>query len=124
MAKGDELLDRLIRFGVTGLELSNTLPRTTAGRHIADQLMRSATAAAPNYAEARSGESLRDFVHKLGIVRKELNESYVWLRMLDQSGMASSEKLNTLLRECDELCRIVYIRISVIEYLLLPIGYL
>ena len=77
MEKGDELLDRLIRFGVTGLELSNTLPRTTAGRHIADQLMRSATAAAPNYAEARSGESLRDFVHKLGIVRKELNESYV-----------------------------------------------
>ena len=65
--------------------------------------MRSATAAAPNYAEARSGESLRDFVHKLGIVRKELNESFVWLRMLDQSGMASSEKLDTLLRECDEL---------------------
>jgi four helix bundle protein len=69
MAKGDDLMDRLIGFGVLVLGTSTTLPKTTAGRHIADQLMRSATSAAQNYAEARSGESLRDFVHKMGIVR-------------------------------------------------------
>ena len=107
MAKGEDLLERLIRFGVLVLDLSSTLPKTTAGRHMADQLMRSATAGAPNYAEARSGESLRDFVHKLGIVRKELNESYVWLRMLNQSGIGSKERLGALLKECDELCRII-----------------
>jgi four helix bundle protein len=107
MAKGEDLLERLIRFGVLVLDLSSTLPKTTAGRHMADQLMRSATAGAPTYAEARSGESLRDFVHKLGIVRKELNESYVWLRMLNQSGIGSKERLGALLKECDELCRII-----------------
>jgi four helix bundle protein len=73
MAKGDDMLERLIGFGVEVLELCNSLPKTTAGRHMADQRMRSATAGASNYAEARSGESIRDFVHKLGIVRKELN---------------------------------------------------
>jgi four helix bundle protein len=78
---------RLIRFGVAVLDLGSDLPKTVAGRHMADQLMRSATAGAPDYAEARSGESIRDFVHKLGIVRKELNESLVWLRMLSQAGM-------------------------------------
>jgi four helix bundle protein len=74
---------------------------------MANQLVRSATACAPNYAEARSGESLRDFVHKLGIVRKELNESYVWLRMLDQAGIGDKERLAALLKEGDELCRII-----------------
>ena len=107
MAKGDDLLERLIRFGVAALQLGNELPKTPAGRHMADQLMRSATAGAPNYAEARSGESIRDFIHKLGIVRKELNESLVWLRMLNEAGMGETEQLQTLVGECDELCRII-----------------
>jgi four helix bundle protein len=55
MAKGDDLLDRLIGFGVAVVEFAGTLPKTTAARHMADQLVRSATACAPNYAEARSG---------------------------------------------------------------------
>jgi four helix bundle protein len=106
-AKGEDLMDRLITFGVTVLGLAATLPKTAPGRHIADQLMHSATSAAPNYAEARSGESLRDFVHKLGIVRKELHESYIWLRMLNQAGMGKPEQLGAILKECDELYRII-----------------
>jgi len=107
MAKGDDLLDRLIRFGVGVVGFAGTQPKTTAARHMTDQLVRSATACAPSYAEARSGGSLRDFVHKLGIVRKELNESYVWLRRLDQAGIGNKERLAALLKECDELCRII-----------------
>jgi four helix bundle protein len=107
MAKGDDILERLIRFGVSVLNASSTFPKSTAGRHMADQPMRSATAGAPNFAEARSGESLWDFVRKLGIVRRELNESYVWLRMLKQVGFGIEETLLALLHECDELCRII-----------------
>ena len=107
MAKGDDLLERLISFGVAMLELSAALPKSMAGRHMSDQPMRSATACAPNYAEPRNGESLGDFVHKLGVVRKELNESLVWLRMLNQSGNGNSERLGALLKECAEPCKII-----------------
>lgn len=107
MAKGDDILERLIGFGVAAIELAGVLPRTPFARHIADQFVRSATAGAPNYAEARGGESLRDFVHKLGIVRKEMNESFVWLRMLDKAGIGDRDRLAILLKECDELCRII-----------------
>jgi four helix bundle protein len=107
MAKGDDILERLIKFGVEVMKIGNSLPKTSSGRHVTDQLIRSATAGAPNYAEARSGESIRDFVHKLGIVRKELNESLVWLRMLGETGMTKQEHLDALLIECDELCRII-----------------
>jgi four helix bundle protein len=74
---------------------------------MADQLLRSATACPPNYAEARSGESLRNFVHQLGIVRKELNESLVWIRIIERRHMVSGEAVEPLLVECDELCRII-----------------
>jgi len=77
LPKGDDILDRLLNHAVAITRLSNSLPKNRVATHIANQLLRSGTAAAPNYTEARSGESRQDFVHKLGIVLKELNESLV-----------------------------------------------
>jgi four helix bundle protein len=76
-----QLEERLIEFAGLVLELSAVLPKTPAGRHISSQIVRSGTAPASNYAEARGAESRADFVHKLGIVHKELNETAVWLRI-------------------------------------------
>jgi four helix bundle protein len=44
--------------------------------------MRSGLSAAANYAEARVAESRADFIHKLRIVLKELNESRSWLEQI------------------------------------------
>lgn len=48
---------------------------------MAGQALRSGTSPAPNYGEARGAESVADFVHKLRIVLKELNETAIWLRL-------------------------------------------
>lgn len=68
--------------------------------------MRSGTSAAPNYGEARGAESHADFVHKLRIVLKELNETSIWLRTLERSQMLKKESIAPLIRENNELCRI------------------
>jgi four helix bundle protein len=73
--KADMLEDPLIRFAARVLKLTTQLPKTRQGRHIAAQLLRSGTAAAPNYGEARAAESRADFIHKLKIALKELNEN-------------------------------------------------
>jgi four helix bundle protein len=83
--QADELEERLIDFAVRIIKLSARLPRNAAGRHIAGQILRSGTSPAPNYGEARGGESSADFVHKLRIVLKELNETSIWLRIIDRS---------------------------------------
>ncbi len=62
---------------------------------------------APNYAEARGAESSKDFVHKLKVVLKELNETRVWLKMVIRAEMLSGKRLDDLLDECDQLCRII-----------------
>ena len=71
------------------------------------QMLRSGTAPAPNYAEARGAESRADFIHKLGIVQKELNETSVWLRILLKTVAENRENIVAILAENQELCRIV-----------------
>ena len=87
MAKGDDIQERLINFAVEIIKLCSKLPKTRAGNHVAGQLLRCGTAGAPNYGEARGAESARDFVHKLGIVFKELNESNAPVIIVSSGGV-------------------------------------
>ena len=105
-SQADDLEGRLIDFAVRIVKLSGGLPRTPAGKHIALQIMRSGTSPAPNYGEARGAESYADFVHKLSIVLKELNETLIWLRVIDKSQMVRRELLTEILKENTELCKI------------------
>jgi len=107
MPSGEKLQERLVEFAVGAMDLCDHLPKTFAGRHLSEQLFRSGTACAANYAEARGAESRSDFIHKLGVVRKELNESLVWLRIIERRSMAPAETVRPLCVECDELCRII-----------------
>src|SRR5215467_2053225 len=91
MAKGEELGNRMTRFAGCIVEISGKLPLSIQGRHLATQILRSGTATAANYAEARGAESRADFIHKLRIVQKELNETEVWLKLISQTRMLSPE---------------------------------
>ena len=106
-SKAENLEDRLIDFAVRIIKLTSRLPRTPAGKHIAGQVLRSGTSPAPNYGEARGAESTADFVHKLGVVLKELNETSVWLRVLDRSEILRRELLTEIIEENSELCKII-----------------
>ena len=105
-SRADQLEERLIDFAVRIVKLSANLPRTSAGRHIAGQILRSGTSPAPNYGEARGAESHADFVHKLRIVLKELNETSIWLRIIERSQLLRKELIKEIVQENTELCRI------------------
>ncbi len=107
MAKGDDIQTTLMDFAGKAMDICDRLPETTAGKHVADQLLRSATSAAANYAEARGAESRNDFVHKLGLVFKELNESEVWLTLIMNRGMLAGDSVGLVLGDCTVLCRII-----------------
>jgi len=105
-ARADELEERLIDFAVRIVSLSANLPKTPAGKHIANQILRSGTSPAPNYGEARGAESPADFVHKLGIVLKELNETLIWLKVIERSQLLRKELIAGIIGENTELSRI------------------
>jgi four helix bundle protein len=106
MTKADALEERLINFTVRVIKLSASLPKSPAGKHIAGQIVRSGTSPASNYGEARGAESHSDFIHKLRIVLKELNETFIWLRIIERSHMIKENLLLSILEENRELCRI------------------
>jgi four helix bundle protein len=99
----EALENRLIDFAAIVILETRRLPRDLATVHVAKQLIRSVTAPAANYAEARSAESPRDFVHKMQIGLKELRETSVWLRLLSRlRGVRRAPPT----AECDELISI------------------
>ena len=51
------LEDRLLKFTDRIIRTAESLPKLKVGNHIADQIIRSGTSPAPNYAEAQSAES-------------------------------------------------------------------
>jgi four helix bundle protein len=106
-SKANDLEKRLISFASVIVSVSSKLPRTPQGRHICDQILRSGTAAAANYGEARGAESRADFIHKLKIVSKELNETTLWLEITAQSSLLSPEAIAAIVAENRELCRII-----------------
>lgn len=106
-SRADQLQERLISFAVRVVDLSVQLPRTRHGRHIAQQILRSGTATAANYGEARAAESRSDFLHKLRIVLKELNETLVWLQLIGRCSLAHGDRIRAIIAENQELCRII-----------------
>ena len=107
MKRGDDIQEQLISFAARVIRLCDKLPKKLAGRHIAGQLVRCGTAPAAHHAEARSAESSSDFIHKLKIAVKELNESEVWLRIVVASGLQQQHMLAPLIDECQQLQRIL-----------------
>ena len=102
-----ELSERLWAFAARVGKIVDALPNTRSGRHVAGQLVRCGTSAAPNYDESGAAESRSDFVHKLSIALKELRETRGWLRFIVKAELLPSSKLGGLIDESEQLCRIL-----------------
>ena len=97
-----DLEDRLLEFAVNIVELTESLPSTRAGNHIAGQLLRCGTSPLSNHGEVEAAESRKDFLHKLRICLKELRETKRWLRLVGRlKKMRQPENLTTALNEIE-----------------------
>lgn len=101
-----DLEERLIKFSINIIELSEQLPKTYVGIYFAKQIVRSGSSPAFQYAEATDADSRKDFIHKLKIGLKELRETFVCLKIIKRKPLIRSVKLETILKECNELIAI------------------
>ena len=82
------------------------LPRTTSGRAIGNQLVRSGTSIGANYRAACRSRSRAEFAAKLGVEAEEADETVYWLELVCDGDLIPANKLTELLREADELTAI------------------
>ena len=103
---GSNIAQRLEDFAASVISISSRLPKDAAGRHVAIQMVRSATGAGSNYEEARAAESRADFVHKAAVALKEVREARYWLALVQKSGWIQGSLLE-LVGEANELAAIL-----------------
>jgi four helix bundle protein len=111
-----DLENRLLGYAADAVRLVEKMPRTRAGNHIGNQLLRSSTAPLLNHGEAQAAESPNDFVHKMRVCLKELRESQRSLRLIIKIPLVKNPgTVEPLLRETDELIRIFVASIRTAE---------
>ena len=97
----------MLEYAVRIIRVAESMRRSAAGLHIADQLLRSGTSPYGNHGEAEGAESRDDFIHKLRVCFKELRESRRWLKLIQRAELIEKpELLAGLINEADELVRI------------------
>lgn len=102
----DELIERTMQFALRVVKMSEVLPKTTAGRTAAGQIVRSATSVAANYRASQRAKSRADFVSKIATVLEEADETEFWLEFIARAELLLEARLAELRAEADELTRI------------------
>jgi len=102
----DELKQRTKVFARRIIKLVDALPNNPAGRVIGNQLLRAGTSVGANYRAACRAKSKSDFIYKINIVEEEVDESAFWLELIVESELMPKNKIESLLKEADELTAI------------------
>lgn len=100
------LEDRLVKFACFCLSVVELLPNDKAGQNLAYQLSKSCTASALIYGEAQAAESQADFIHKMKMVLKEIRETRINLRIINEKPVLVNQVVILALKECNELLAI------------------
>lgn len=74
---------------------------------IAKQLFKSGTNPGAMVRESEYAETGADFVHKLGVAQKELNETRYWLDLLFASEYINKTEHDSMMNDTDEVMRLV-----------------
>ena len=106
------LLEKAIGFAVRIVNLHKYLVRSQKEGVISRQVVRSGTSIGANISEANYAQSKADFVSKLHVALKEAAETEYWLRLLKEAEYISKEMGESMLRDCDEIKRMLIASIN------------
>lgn len=116
----NDLKKRLKKFALRVIKLSESLPNNITGNTLGKQIIRSGTSPGANYRAACLGKSDKDFLNKLKMVEEELDETLYWLELIVESGLVKSILLDDLIKENEELFKIIVSSINTMKKKLNP----
>ncbi|MBI2263083.1 four helix bundle protein [Candidatus Berkelbacteria bacterium] len=97
------LEERTAKLGECIIEFCNNIPRDSITNPLINQLVRAGTSVGANYCEANNAQSKKEFIHKIGICKKEARETQYWIRMIVRVVSKLREKALVLWKEAQEL---------------------
>jgi four helix bundle protein len=107
MKKDNVVQIKSYAFAVRIVKVFNYLSEQRKEYVLSKQLLRCGTSIGANIEEAIGGQSEKDFFTKLTISYKEARETHYWIRLLKDTDYLSVEEADNLLKDVDELLRII-----------------
>ncbi|NQX80830.1 MAG: four helix bundle protein [Flavobacteriaceae bacterium] len=74
---------------------------------LSKQLLRSGTSVGAMVRESEHAESKKDFIHKLSIAQKELNESIYWIELLKETDYLDDIQFDSLYASAIEIMKLI-----------------
>ena len=103
-----DIEDRLVEYSCRMIDVVEALPKTRSGNYIAGQLIKSCISPTFNYGEVQAAESRNDFIHKLGVVLKELKECRTALKIIRKKELIKpTKRISLIYKETEELIAII-----------------
>jgi four helix bundle protein len=98
-----DLEERTSKFAESIILFSKLIARSPINDPLITQIVKSCTSIGANYCEADSAESRNDFIHKMGICKKEARETRYWIRVIAKANPQLDMKARPLWQEANEL---------------------
>src|SRR6185295_143181 len=103
---GEMMKKRTKVFAVQIVKFYKALPRSDEARVLGRQILRAGTSVAANYRAVCRAKSHADFVSKMGTVVEEVDETVLWLELLEAAEICPTAQLANLRRDAEDLLRI------------------
>jgi four helix bundle protein len=105
--KERDIVNRTFNYSVTVVKFCKKLESGNKEFILSKQLLRSATSVGANIREAQNAESKMDFIHKMGIAQKEMDESIYWIDLITATEKINIALIEPIRNESIELLKII-----------------
>ena len=102
-----DFINRLIKFSIKVLKLSEKARGKRVLWPIIDQLIRSATSIGANVIEAKASSSKKDYIHFFEIALKSANETIYWLIIFKNVAPEFKREIEILYKDANEIAKII-----------------
>ncbi len=102
-----EFKKRCFYFSLKVLKLCDKLRTKSLNWSLVDQLIRSGTSIGANVVEGGNSSSRKEFINFFQISLKSASETLYWLELLKEINNNSSAEIDSLIKECTEIKKII-----------------
>ena len=107
MKKDSAIKDKSFRFAIRIIKLYQYLTNDKKEYILSKQLLRSGTSVGAMVRESEHAESTADFIHKLTIAQKEINESLCWLELLNETDYLNKKEFDSINENAVEVIKLI-----------------
>jgi len=99
--------NKSFEFAIRVVRLYQFLVSDKKGFVLSKQLLRSGTSVRAMVRESEHSESKADFIHKLSIAQKEINETIYWLELLKATDYLTQEQFESINNDAVEIIKLI-----------------